>query len=411
MTPDKDQKIAELQEHAKAPTEHSHFESKTTVDVEDRIAALSDFIKFRSLETLMKRLQGRRLGSSLNSISLFPYFQREIAIKRRGPQIKPSEAHFLFLLARLTRTASLHQKLRGLSSIRRRAQASNDLQLREETLRSRSKLRASRVRQLCFIFAQNKEKNLRAAIGRLKLESLQSSFDDHVKVHRWVHGVSLVKSLLAQDRKSRMLQAFICMKNGLISSLKKEVIEITRSIHDQKVYSDKQKQELDNQGTFSLSLKAEINKLKSTQATTQLELQKSQAKVKVLEAENMTLLGRCESLTGTCNQLREEKNHLEQLTDRIRQEYLNLQQDYEEKIENFNQATEDVSKAAAKSSMERAGLADKIKALIEQREEDKVALYKAGRCSLMRTGKQRISPKEQQPRTDEQGGALTERRA
>jgi DNA repair exonuclease SbcCD ATPase subunit len=389
----KDLKIVQMQETARTTTEASHVDSRTTIEAEDRVAALSDFIRLKALDSLTRRLLTSRLALGMRYLCERPFQEREWAIRNREPQVKASEAHFLFLLVRLTRSSTLKTLVRSFARVKRQAAAKTEIYHQQAVKVSRLHEVLSKLRLIAAIFDHKKNCNFRACFQAIKETALATSVNEGVSSHRREIAVSLLSRLFSKMVTTRKVKAFTSLHTTIASSFKKEVYDLNSAASHHKQLADKHKQELDNQGTFALSLKAEINKLKSSQATGHLDLQKVMAKTKVLETENAALASKCESLATSSNQLREEKNHLEQLVERIRNQYESLQQDYEEKIDAFNQATEVVSKAAAKNSVEKSALADKIKALVEQREEDKISLYKAGRPSSIRTRVQKFSTK------------------
>lgn len=378
LTPGKEQKITQLQETTKTTTETSQLETHTTIEAEDRMAALSDYIKFKAFDGLMVRFTARRLAQAMTAMGLHPYQVREWTVRRRGPQVKASEAHFLFLLTRLVRSVSLKAKLRGFNGVRRAALSDREFQRRTELSKARAGLFYGKLGIVAKVLEKKKTESSIAFLERLKLAAFENAYREDIRAQRQIIGVLSVGRVVSKLESRRKVEVFSSLCSTFASRLRSESKQLSSMMDDQRRSIDRQRQDLGNQETVVLSLKAEISKLKSTQATTNLELQKSQAKAKILETGKMALVARCESLATSVGKLKEEKAHLEQLAERIRDQYCSLQQDYEERIEAFNQATEDVSKASAKNQVEKAALNERIQALLDQREEDKVALYKAG---------------------------------
>lgn len=368
----------QLQESTRFEIEPSHVDSPANLDSEDKLTALSDFIRLKALDSLTMKLVLRRLALAMRSITERPFHEREWAIRRRGPNVKAPEAQFLYLLARLSKLGKMKSLVRGFGRIRRLSMLRKDLHHFKEVNEAKADSKCNKLQLISAIFNRHQSDHLRMAFDRTVLAFASSSLLGSVASQRSRHAatslVNLFKRLVLARKKIAITKLQLCF----IEKFKQEVTEAKRELVEQRSTIDKSKQDLNNQNTFALSLKAEINKLKSSQATSQLEIQKLSAKNKILETENASLLSKCEALASSGHQLKEDKSHLEQLVDRIRSQYESLQQDYEEKIEAFNQATEDVSKAAAKSSVEKSALSDRIKALIEQLEEDKLSLYKAG---------------------------------
>lgn len=369
--PGKDQQIAQLSEAALGKLDGGLTEARTTIDAEERIGALTDYIRFRVTEQLMVKLRLRRLSQAVADISLHPHLVRSEAMRRKGPLIRLTEASLLTLLDRLAK----QQKAIGLSKGFSRlveAAASSRIKLSEGLeLERRVQSFVARLKMAESYLVAKKKAHLQKAFSKVAQQGISGIWRMCLQ-ERAADG--LLKLLAVSCRSMvyrRQAWLFSSLKTNVIVQEKAKINDLNRALSSQKAATERARQELASSETGAMTLKAEINKVRSASATSSLELQKSQAKARVLETENTSLISRYDDLSFKFQQATEDRDRLADTVDSLRQEYYSLQQDYDTRIDNYTKATEEVSEAAAKTSMERAALADKLKAMVQQREEDR----------------------------------------
>lgn len=348
-----------------------HSEARTTIDAEERIGALTDYIRFRVTEQLIVKLKTRRLSQAVSDISTYPNMMRLEAIRRRGPHIRLPVAAMLSLLDRLSKQQKAIGIARCLAKI---MQVSSASKVREATgleVDRRVEAFVVRIQMAEKILTLRKNTNLGRAFSKILQQGVSSCWQACMREQSSIGLLKISAVFCKKAIRLRQSWLFSALSQNLIHQSKSKINDIFKDLAFHKSTMEKLRLELNSSESLTFTLKADLNKFKSQIATTNLEVQRNQAKVNVLETENTALMSRYDDLSGKFEQLRDERDRLGDTVDRLRREYYNLQQDYEDRIDNFSKTTDDVSQAAAKTSMERAALAEKLKAMVEQREEDK----------------------------------------